>query len=55
MLEKVQIAINEFKEAASCFANLRQVVIQPCTREKLSWDMTESGLLGVPSHAVTHH
>lgn len=53
-MEKVQIALDEFKEAASCYAYLRQVVIQPCSHEKITWDMLESSLLGVAATACPH-
>lgn len=46
-MENVQQCINEYKEAASCFAYIRQHLSQSFSTVQMSWDMTDNGLLGV--------
>ena len=46
-LPTVQIVINEYKEAASCFLYIRSSLSSTYVRENRTWDMTEDALSGV--------
>ena len=46
-MEHVQTAINEYKEAASCFAHLRMKVSKSYHGVIPHWDMEENTLQGV--------
>ena len=49
-LENVQQCINEYKEAASCFAYIRQHISQSFSTVQVSWDMTDNALLGFENY-----
>ena len=46
-MENVQLAINEYKDAASCMLYLRRVVSQAYHTVTPHWDMEENALTGV--------